>query len=114
MYPLVQTVLVQDEALKAANAHIEALEGGATGSGRPGGFLDNMREALFEILESAGYAVTTACDGVTALSQATDKPPQLVITDLVMPDKTGVEFIRSIRRSGGTLAKVPILVLSWT
>src|SRR5947208_13885408 len=47
VYPLVQTVLVQDEALKAANAHIEALEGGATGSGRPGGFLDNMREALF-------------------------------------------------------------------
>ena len=49
IYPLVQTVLVQDEALKAANARIEALESGATeaGSARPGGFLDNMRDVLF-------------------------------------------------------------------
>ena len=47
IYPLVQTVLVQDEALKAANAHIEALEGGGSEAPRPSGFLDNMREALF-------------------------------------------------------------------
>jgi uncharacterized protein len=49
IYPLVQTVLVQDEALKAANARIEALESGATedGSARSGGFLDNMRDVLF-------------------------------------------------------------------
>ena len=47
VYPLVQTVLVQDETLKAANAHIEALEGGVAEAGRPSGFLDNMRDALF-------------------------------------------------------------------
>ena len=47
VYPLVQTVLVQDEALKAANAHIEALEGGVAEAGRPSGFLDKMRDALF-------------------------------------------------------------------
>jgi len=72
----------------------------------------NMREALCEMLESAGYAVTPCADGVAALDRATSNPPKLVITDLVMPDKTGVEFIRSIRRSGGSLAKVPILVLT--
>jgi uncharacterized protein len=49
IYPLVQTVLVQDEALKVVNARIESLESGATeaGSARPGGFLDNMRDVLF-------------------------------------------------------------------
>jgi hypothetical protein len=48
VYPLVQTVLVQDEALKVANARIEELEGdGREAGGRPGGFLDNMRDALF-------------------------------------------------------------------
>jgi CheY-like chemotaxis protein len=36
----------------------------------------------------------------------------LIITDLVMPDKTGVEFIRSLRRSGGALAQIPILVIT--
>jgi uncharacterized protein len=49
-YPLVQTVLVQDEALKRANARIAELEAQLQGAGaeppRQGGFLDNMREAL--------------------------------------------------------------------
>lgn len=50
IYPLVQTVLVQDEALKAANAKIEELEaelGEPPPEQRQGGFLDNMRESLF-------------------------------------------------------------------
>src|SRR5438874_12610000 len=49
IYPLVQTVLVQDEALKAANARIEALESSASDatSATPSGFLDNMRDVLF-------------------------------------------------------------------
>jgi hypothetical protein len=46
-YALVQTVLVQDEALKRANARIEELQGmGADEAPRQGGFLDNMRDAL--------------------------------------------------------------------
>jgi hypothetical protein len=51
IYALVQTVLVQDEALKAANSRIEELEealGPEPEPGRqPGGFLDSMRGALF-------------------------------------------------------------------
>jgi hypothetical protein len=47
IYPLVQTVLVQDEALKRANARIEELEsGGAQTQSQGGGFLDSMRNAL--------------------------------------------------------------------
>jgi hypothetical protein len=48
VYALVQTVLVQDEALKRANHRIEELE--ATGSpeqNQSGGFLDSMRETIF-------------------------------------------------------------------
>ncbi len=49
-YSLVQTVLVQDEALKAANAHIQELEranGTPPQSEPPRGFLDSMRESIF-------------------------------------------------------------------
>jgi len=50
IYPLVQTVLVQDEALKAANAKIEELEAALSEPPpepeRPKGFLDNMRQNL--------------------------------------------------------------------
>jgi hypothetical protein len=45
-YTLVQTVLLQDEALKRANARLEELESHSTQSSS-GGFLDTMRETLF-------------------------------------------------------------------
>src|SRR5690348_16208838 len=47
-YALVQTVLVQDEALKQADARIRDLEADLSGAEQPhqGGFLDSMRSAL--------------------------------------------------------------------
>jgi uncharacterized protein len=48
VYALVQTVLVQDEALKRANARIQELEAQGTGEQlQSGGFLDSMRETIF-------------------------------------------------------------------
>ena len=46
IYPLVQTVLVQDEALKRADARIRELTGEDVGEPASGGFLNSMREAL--------------------------------------------------------------------
>lgn len=51
IYPLVQTVLLQDEALKRANAHIEQLEAAVAQAPQQqqqsGSFLDSMRDAIF-------------------------------------------------------------------
>jgi hypothetical protein len=48
VYALVQTVLLQDEALKRANSRIQELEaGGAPEQQQSGGFLDSMRDAIF-------------------------------------------------------------------
>jgi uncharacterized protein len=47
IYPLVQSVLLQDEALKRAAARIEELEGRAPAQEQQGGFLDSMRGAIF-------------------------------------------------------------------
>lgn len=52
-YALVQTVLVQDEALKQAHARIEALEGGDARA-PSGGFLDSMRDALLGPSQARG------------------------------------------------------------
>lgn len=46
LYALVQTVLVQDEALREADARIRDLEGGAGAPAQGGGFLDNMRDTI--------------------------------------------------------------------
>jgi uncharacterized protein len=48
IYPLVQTVLLQDEALRRANAHIQELEAAsAPQQDHGGGFLDTMRDTVF-------------------------------------------------------------------
>jgi hypothetical protein len=48
VYALVQTVLLQDEALKRANSRIQELEAAGAGEQQPsGGFLDSMRETVF-------------------------------------------------------------------
>ena len=55
VYALVQTVLVQDEALKRANAHIEELEAQLhPQAAQSGGFLDSMRDALFGSQQNRG------------------------------------------------------------
>jgi CheY-like chemotaxis protein len=56
-----------------------------------------VRNALAEILESAGYQVVTAEDGQRGLDVFRAERPDLVITDIVMPEKEGIETIREIR-----------------
>lgn len=47
IYALVQTVLLQDEALKRAHERIQQLEGGEEPEPNRGGFLDSMRDTIF-------------------------------------------------------------------
>ena len=54
VYALVQTTLLQDEALKRANARIQELEGGEPEQQQSGGFLDSMRDAIFGQTQSRG------------------------------------------------------------
>jgi PAS domain S-box-containing protein len=57
-----------------------------------------IRRLLKEILESAGYEVETACNGKEARERLARQPFELVITDLIMPEVEGIEFIGGMRR----------------
>ncbi len=59
-------------------------------------------------LTSRGYEVRVANDGESALDLFKDWSPDLVITDLSMPNMTGIELCRNLR----TKSQVPIIVLS--
>ncbi|MGI4854789.1 MAG: response regulator transcription factor [Janthinobacterium lividum] len=59
-------------------------------------------------LQSSGYAVDTAANGVEGLQKFEAQQPDLVITDLAMPGMDGLELTRAVRR----LAATPIIVLS--
>src|SRR5207245_7636947 len=59
-------------------------------------------------LSSQGYDIRVANDGETALEIMKDWTPDLVITDLSMPNMDGLELCRRLRLS----TKIPIIVLS--
>jgi len=59
-------------------------------------------------LSSHGYDIRVANDGETALEIMKDWTPDLVITDLAMPNMDGLELCRRLR----TTTRVPIIVLS--
>jgi CheY-like chemotaxis protein len=63
-------------------------------------------------LEMAGYDVTTATDGEEALEQlerAGDRQPDVILLDAMMPRKSGVEVLQTLRDSG---SEIPVLIIS--
>jgi len=60
------------------------------------------------ILRSAGYEVSTAETKQEAVDAVSVRPPDAVVLDLVLPDGSGVEVAREIRR----FSELPIIVLS--
>jgi two-component system, OmpR family, alkaline phosphatase synthesis response regulator PhoP len=62
-------------------------------------------------LEKASFQVLTAYDGETALHTLRRERPDLVVLDLMLPDRDGWDITRIIRRDP-TLAATPVLVLT--
>ncbi len=52
-----------------------------------------IREGLKQVLDLEGYNTSMACDGKEALRMIDQDQPDLVITDIIMPEKDGVEVI---------------------
>lgn len=56
-----------------------------------------VRELMLQTLTKAGYDVIAAEDGVQGLNLFKEKNPSLVITDIVMPQKEGLQTIIELR-----------------
>lgn len=59
----------------------------------------SIRALLRDVLSRDGYDVMEACDGKEALQKCLVTPPDLVITDLCMPEREGLETIQILRKS---------------
>jgi len=68
-----------------------------------------LRSVLAIVLRQVGYHVAEAENGTRGVELGASLRPQLVITDLVMPDKEGIETIRELRQ---VQPAVPIIALS--
>ena len=69
----------------------------------------SITDLVYSILTEKGYEVTTAKDGKEGLKVFESVKPDLVITDIVMPDMEGIEFMRSLVKMRKGL---PIIVMS--
>jgi DNA-binding response OmpR family regulator len=57
-----------------------------------------IRDLLKKILEREGYEIVTASGGEEGIKIHRENPADLIITDLIMPGKEGIETIMELRR----------------
>jgi DNA-binding response OmpR family regulator len=70
---------------------------------------DNLRDTIGVLFEREGFRTILAADGKAGLDQAILAKPALIVTDLRLPDISGVEVCKRLRTSG---VSTPIIVLS--
>jgi class 3 adenylate cyclase len=63
------------------------------------------------VLEVRGYAVDRAFSGEQALAQVAERPPDLVVSDILMPGMDGFELVRRLRAAPAT-ALLPVVLIT--
>ena len=71
-----------------------------------------VRQVVRRALETAGYEVHEASDGVRALEELEASDPDLVLLDLIMPRMSGVEMLQVLRGGNTRWAGLPVVVLT--
>jgi DNA-binding NtrC family response regulator len=70
---------------------------------------ESLRKVLSLTLEGAGYSVTEAADARMALNEISKAPHKLVLTDLRMPNGSGLDVLRAAKAADGD---VPVIVMT--
>jgi DNA-binding response OmpR family regulator len=63
-------------------------------------------------LEQEGYRVSIAQDGVGALRALREAPPDLLVLDLLLPQRSGWQVLRTLRSQPKPLCDLPVLIVS--
>jgi chemosensory pili system protein ChpA (sensor histidine kinase/response regulator) len=71
----------------------------------------SVRKFVGQMLEKAGFDVTTAGDGTEALTRLDEREFAVMVTDLEMPRLNGYELLEEVRRRPAT-RELPIVILT--
>ena len=88
--------------------------GAAAGRGRRVVVADDnadMRDYIQRLLQGDGYAVEAVADGDAALAAALRAPPDLMLSDVMMPGLDGIGLLKALRDNPRT-SRVPVILLS--
>jgi DNA-binding response OmpR family regulator len=73
----------------------------------------DIRDVVTVILESRGYAIVTACDGIECLAALRAEKPDLMVIDLLMPKMDGFAVLKELQDGRWSkFRQTPILILS--
>lgn len=72
---------------------------------------DAVRTLVQKLLESDGFTVLTAADGLEGLVQLEGLKPDVVLCDVMMPNLDGMEFTRAIKKHSST-RNLPVIFLT--
>lgn len=70
-----------------------------------------IREMTAMALSRAGFHPSEACNGKQAMTLITDDPPQLILLDWMLPDMSGLDLARNLKRNN-TTQDIPIIMLT--
>ncbi|HKL65696.1 MAG TPA: response regulator, partial [Roseovarius sp.] len=72
---------------------------------------DNIALALGHLIGRAGYALRRVATGNAALDALAEDRPDLVVLDVMLPERSGYEICQLIRRDAG-LADIKVLMIT--
>ncbi len=70
---------------------------------------DAVRDTLSKIVRLDGHHIESAGDGRSALASVAEEPPDLVITDIYMPEMDGIEFLLQLSEAA---PDIPVIAIS--
>jgi two-component system response regulator ChvI len=77
--------------------------------------VDDDRNILTSVsiaLQSEGFVTRVYSDGASALKAFADNPPDLAVFDIKMPQMDGMELLRRVRETGGSIGAMPVIFLT--
>jgi len=72
-----------------------------------------MREAMRLVLETEGFVIREASDGLSALSMVREQPPDLMFLDLNIPGTSGADVLQELKSDPAT-AGVRVIIVTAT
>ena len=100
--------------MSLGDAPPQSEQGSTSATSRPVLIADDepvILDLLRDVLEEAGFAVMTVSNGAAALNLVRRTPVALILTDLMMPNISGLELAQQIRSNPQTAA-IPIVLMS--
>jgi CheY-like chemotaxis protein len=70
---------------------------------------EQFRAMLQQMLSQDAHRVSVACDGEEGLRMVAQDKPDLIVTDILMPNKDGIETIMALKEAGSA---IPVIAIS--